>query len=823
MVYAGEMRGLFSLKKQGTAWITGKIGGTNEEIFSLGADAKGNIWGTTLSRGIFRFEPGSAQPVYFSRENGLPDITGNEVFPFDESMIVSTQNGIFIFNDTNGKFDSIRLQKNTDPLLKDWYSLIIKNRDGSLWVNDGDETHIRLLKQDRDNYNVFTEPFLPVASKVIRNIYNEKDGITWLGGPDGLIRYNPAVTNGNIMPGHALIRKITLDNDSVVFSGYQRGSLGGYNFEGLNLNYSNNSLRFDFSIPFFLPWGGNQYQVYLEGFDETWSEWTSQAHKEYTNLPFGDYRFHVRARNLYGKIAKDAVVGFQVNTPWYATVWAFILYILALGGIIYFFVRWRNRQLINEKRLLEQTIQDRTAEVVQQKEEIESQSQELSSKNDELEKINSAVKTINAEINFKNLLQSLLEKMKIIRAVENSIALIYDKNSNNYRFKASFGWDLSKLESISFTLEEAENRYLRDTEEVFEDIFIKKDFTSFGDLDLNAFPRPKSMLILVIKIEKKVEAFLIFDNHTRENAFENRDISFIRNSKEHVISAFIRTRIMEDLQLTLQNLKDTQNQLIQSEKLASLGELTAGIAHEIQNPLNFVNNFSSLSSDLTDELLDFVNDIKSAIPEDKYADAEEVINMIKSNVKKINEHGKRAESIVKGMLQHSRGKTGEFELIDINNMVTEYVNLAYHGMRAKDKSFNTAIRTNLDSQVGKASIIPQDLSRVVLNIVNNSCYALDEKTRRGIPGFSPEVMVSTRKIKDTIEIRIKDNGTGIPQHIIEKIFNPFFTTKPTGKGTGLGLSMSYDIVTKMHKGKLEVNSVEGESTEFVITIPERQS
>ena len=198
--------------------------------------------------------------------------------------------------------------------------------------------------------------------------------------------------------------------------------------------------------------------------------------------------------------------------------------------------------------------------------------------------------------------------------------------------------------------------------------------------------------------------------------------------------------------------------------------------------------------------------------------------MIRSNVKKINEHGKRAESIVKGMLQHSRGKSGiEFELTEINNMVTEYVNLAYHGMRARDKSFNTAIRTQLDPEVGKASIIPQDLSRVVLNIVNNSCYALDEKAKKGIPGFAPEVIVSTRKIKDKIEIKIKDNGTGIPQHVIDKIFNPFFTTKPTGKGTGLGLSMSYDIVTKMHKGKLEVNSKDGEYTEFIITIPGKQS
>jgi two-component system NtrC family sensor kinase len=196
------------------------------------------------------------------------------------------------------------------------------------------------------------------------------------------------------------------------------------------------------------------------------------------------------------------------------------------------------------------------------------------------------------------------------------------------------------------------------------------------------------------------------------------------------------------------------------------------------------------------------------------------VEMIKGNVTKIHEHGKRAESIVKGMLQHSRGKTGEFEKIEINNLVSEYMNLAYHGMRAKDKSFNTSLKTNLDPAVGKASILPQELSRVILNIVNNSCYAVDEKAKKGIPGYSPEVVTSTKKVGDRIEIRIRDNGTGIPQHVIEKIFNPFFTTKPTGKGTGLGLSMSYDIITQIHKGKLEVQSKEGEYTEFIITIPE---
>jgi len=330
-------------------------------------------------------------------------------------------------------------------------------------------------------------------------------------------------------------------------------------------------------------------------------------------------------------------------------------------------------------------------------------------------------------------------------------------------------------------------------------------------------------MILVIRVENRVEAFIIFENFTRENAFESKDISLIKNSKEHIISAIIRTRILEDLQLTLNDLKDTQDQLIQSEKLASLGQLTAGIAHEIQNPLNFVNNFSGLSMELADELIEVIDGIKDSLPKDKYEDVDDVIGMIKSNVTKINEHGKRVESIVKGMLQHSRGRSGEFEQLELNALVEEYVNLAYHGMKAKDKSFSTAIRTELDPAISKVSVMPQELSRVILNIVNNSCYALDQKIKMNIPDFKPEVWVITKKIKDKVEIRIRDNGTGIPKEIIEKVFNPFFTTKPTGQGTGLGLSMSFDIINKIHKGKLEVHSQDGDFTEFIITIPEIQN
>ncbi len=822
-VYAGGLRSFYTLKKNADRWVKDVVGGFNEEISLLQTDAQGKIWGATLNGNVFKYILESNEPYYFTIEDGLPQNSGHAVFNVDDRILITNRFGVYAYNEAVNMFDKTMLDGDLSPEAAEWYSFIIQNEDGSLWANDGDETGIRLLLKEEDAYRSNRKPFFPIANTVIRDVYTDANGITWFGSPDGLIRYDYSVPNQNSQAADILIRQIIVNNDSIVFAGAYKGSEDDPFGDMLSFDYESNTLRFDFSMPYFHPSAVTLYQAYLEGFDDSWSDWSMQSFREYTNIPPGRYRFYVRGKNLYEQVTDETSLGFEILKPWYARVWAIILYILLLGGVIYGIVLFRNRQLMKEKRILEQTIAARTAEIVEQKEEIERQSQELANKNDELEKINAAVQSINAETRFENLLQSLLEKMKIVRAVENALALVYDKNDHTYKYKASIGWDIGQLKNIAHSFDQAETMYLQNEEEVFEDIFLKKDFTALNQNGVKTFAFTKSMLVLVIRIEHKIEAFLIFENRTRENAFGAADISFIKNAKEHIVSAFIRTRILEDLQETLDNLKATQTQLIQSEKLASLGELTAGIAHEIQNPLNFVNNFSNLSADLADEVIEVVEEVKDKMSEEQYLDAREVLDMIKGNVQKIYQHGKRAESIVKGMLQHSRGKTEEYELTDINNLVTEYVNLAYHGMRAKNKDFNTAINTQLDPEVGEASIIPQDLSRVVLNIVNNACYALDEKTRKNIPGFKPEVLVSTQKIDDKIEIRVKDNGTGIPQHVIDKIFNPFFTTKPTGKGTGLGLSMSYDIVTKMHQGKLEVLSKEGEYTEFIITIPERQS
>jgi len=302
-----------------------------------------------------------------------------------------------------------------------------------------------------------------------------------------------------------------------------------------------------------------------------------------------------------------------------------------------------------------------------------------------------------------------------------------------------------------------------------------------------------------------------------------------RYQKRKVINAEReRTRAKQleqakEIEKAYHELKTTQTQLIQSEKMASLGELTAGIAHEIQNPLNFVNNFSDVNTEL-------INELEQEADKGNIDEVKAIAKNIRGNEQKINQHGKRADSIVKGMLQHSRTSSGQREPTDINALCDEYLRLAYHGLRAKDKSFNAKIETDFDKNVGNINIIPQDIGRVILNLINNAFYAVTEKKKTAGEQYQPTVTISTISISSPfpegmplargrgVEIKVIDNGGGIPQKIVDKIFQPFFTTKPTGQGTGLGLSLAYDII-KAHGGEIKVETNEGGGSTFRIELP----
>jgi two-component system NtrC family sensor kinase len=293
-----------------------------------------------------------------------------------------------------------------------------------------------------------------------------------------------------------------------------------------------------------------------------------------------------------------------------------------------------------------------------------------------------------------------------------------------------------------------------------------------------------------------------------------------RNEEEIRAARDAAEEASRTIEAAYRELKAAQASLIQAEKMASLGQLTAGIAHEIKNPLNFVNNFASLSVDLLDELKQTVAPGVSVLDEARRSEFDELTITLASNLDKINEHGRRADGIVRGMLEHSRGSSGERRLVELNALVDEALNLAYHGARAQDQSFAVTLQRELGEDIAPITLAPQDVTRVLLNLFSNGFYAARERQRtEDMPGFEPTLKVSTRDLDDAVEIRVRDNGIGIPSDIKDRLFQPFFTTKPPGEGTGLGLSMSYDIITQQHGGSISVDSKVGEYSEFTVHLP----
>ncbi len=397
-------------------------------------------------------------------------------------------------------------------------------------------------------------------------------------------------------------------------------------------------------------------------------------------------------------------------------------------------------------------------------------------------------------------------------------------------------WHIILISLILFAFQQKEMRSLRMFLMAFIPYVLVAFFSDLIQLILSSFySRWENYFETAVMLSVIWLVAILFSHYRQSKAAEkerikrqhedeiNRAIAIRKVELEGLVDERTAeiTKQKEELEKALEELKATQGQLIQSEKMASLGELTAGIAHEIQNPLNFVNNFSEINKELLEEMSEEIE--KGNLDEVKLI-AKDVIE----NEQKINHHGKRADSIVKGMLQHSRSTSGIKEPTDINALADEYLRLAYHGMRAKDKTFNVTMKTDFDESIGKINVIPQDIGRVILNLITNAFYAVQVETQnyaspqqapRKQPDYNPTVIVSTKNTGTHVKISVDDNGNGIPQAAIDKIFQPFFTTKPSGQGTGLGLSMSYEIVTKAHGGELKVDNKPGEGVRFTIILP----
>jgi two-component system, NtrC family, sensor kinase len=421
---------------------------------------------------------------------------------------------------------------------------------------------------------------------------------------------------------------------------------------------------------------------------------------------------------------------------------------------------------------------------------------------------------------FRNGVTASLKDPSVIYLIDNYIGLAgvykaignadsaiwYSKKALAEKIEKKYPIGLLKAADLLASVYESQNnpdstlKYLRIALAVKDTLFSKEKTMAIQNLAFKEQEKQKEIEASKLQLQNQIKLYALLGSFFIVLTIAGL---LVRNNRQ-------KQKAKIKIEKAYGELKATQAQLVQSEKMASLGELTAGIAHEIQNPLNFVNNFSETNTELLKEA---EAEFKSGNPDDGFS----ILHDIKENNTKINHHGRRADSIVKGMLEHSRTNRGEKQSTDINTLVDEYLRLSYHGFRAKDKSFNATIETNFDERIVKVNIIPQDIGRVLLNLFNNAFYIVSEKKKQFGEGYEPKVEVSSKRQSDRIEITVKDNGNGIPPEAINKIFQPFFTTKPTGQGTGLGLSLSYDIV-KAHGGELKVNSKEGEGAEFTVQL-----
>ncbi|HET9718169.1 MAG TPA: ATP-binding protein [Pseudolabrys sp.] len=458
---------------------------------------------------------------------------------------------------------------------------------------------------------------------------------------------------------------------------------------------------------------------------------------------------------------------------------------------------------------------------------VEQRTQELAQSVRELRALGEVTQAVNSTVDLETVLSTIVAKAVELSNTDAGAIYVFDEVIEEFRLRATYGLD-------SGAVAEIRDRHIRLGETAIGEAVqyrrpiqipdVQDDPSSTLDIIIRAGFR--ALLIVPLLSNNEIVGALIVRRRA-PGEFSKSTVELLQTFGAQSVLAIQNARLFEsvgartrELAKSLDELRTTQDRLIQTEKLASLGQLTAGIAHEIKNPLNFVNNFSAVSGELVDELRGILK--KANLDDRVRTEIDEIADMLQGNLEKVVQHGKRADSIVKNMLLHSRQGSGEHRLVDVNAVVEESLNLAYHGARAEKQGFNITLQKSFDPSAGEVDLYPQEITRVLLNLIMNGFYATTKrKAEANGAAYEPTLAVSTKSLGDTVEISIRDNGTGIPAEVKEKMFNPFFTTKPAGEGTGLGLSISHDIIVKQHGGSIEVDTRPGQYTEFRIVLPRK--
>ena len=979
-IFVGTETGLASLRRTATGWsdegLIAELPGQKTSVVEMGeGEFWMGTWGTGLSRIQQAADGGAASVRQYGAAEGLQP-GASYVFETGGILYANSPDSLYVYDEGRDAFHS----DPSDALTAAFYRLtdqkrikgLAQTREGDLWIWTED-TMARGVLQERGEIVWETDAYRrAVAMGVEGNGYTDEEGITWFNTlSTGFVALDTRAEQTDRLAFPALIRRVEAGADSTLFFGNADQP------PETRLAYADNTVRFTYAGAGYEAKGGHQFSTRLEGFDAGWSAWSELPVREYVNLPPNEYTFRVMARNAAGVESTPAAYTFTILPPWWRTWWAYLLYALAVAGVLLGFISWRTRHLQARQRELEATVAERTTELEQRKTEIQQRANELAVINsvqeglvreldiqaiynlvgDRLRELFDAQvlfiatfdheagvetfhyhveegkRTLPASRPMDRLRQQLVETQAPIHIEEDfAEALVqmgYDRPEplpgtkmpksvllvplvvadnvlgyvslqnvdREHAFRASDVRLLTTLtNSLSVALENArlfaetrqqateldtvnrvsralvgqlefdalvhlvgeQMRHIFDADIVYvalhdretdmlrfpyehgdetpprrfadgltekiitsrEPLLINRDIDDVRE-QLEASKKGRvaaSYLGVPILVGDDAIGVISVQSTTRENRFTDASVRLLSTLAANVGVALKNAEAYRTLEKTLAELKTTQQQLVQQEKLASLGELTAGIAHEIKNPLNFITNFSALTSELAGE-------ISTAAAANDLGEVRFLVEDLQTNAQMIEKHGKRADSIVRSMMEHARTGSGTREAVGLNALIDEYVDLAYHGKRATRPAFNAEIVRDYGPDVGQVEVVPQEFGRVVLNLVGNAFDALMEHAgaQNGHAATAargaPRLQVATRRTGGAVEVRVADNGPGIPEATRQKIFEPFFTTKETGKGTGLGLSMSYDIVTQGHGGTLDVESTPGEGSTFIVRLP----
>jgi signal transduction histidine kinase len=818
-IYVGTSQGLWSILKTNNGWKDeGQILNITDVVNSTIQDKDSTLWLGTNVSGVFRI-------IFRKDDSGNIILTKPNVEHFDKTnglqsgyMLINKFNGVnyFTTSDSIYKFNETRkifYSDTSDNIISSFYkiadnkSVTFFQQDslGRLWIGTLNSLAMG-MRQSNGLYKWLTAPFKRFVGEQIARVYAEKNGVIWFLGGSGLIRYDFKMKNLNNSNYRALVRRVEIGRDSTIFFGDLLS-----NYTAPEISYKDNSVKFNFSAANYTGKNTNRFKTFLEGFDDDWSSWSTENTKEYTNLSPGRYTFKVVANNLNDVQSKVASFSFVITPPWYRAWWAYTIYIILLGLIVFAIDRVQRSRLVGKER--------EKAELREAK--LRADSENERRKNVEL--LSEIGQNITANLSIEQIIDTVYENINSLMDAAIFGIGIYQENDHTILFPGTKERGL-KLKPFTNDIND-DNRpavwCFKNQKEIFTNNYVEEYYKYVKEIKAPlAGEHTHSVLYLPLTYKNK-RIGVITSQSFKKDSYTQYHLNILRNLATFTAIAIDNADAYKQLNTTLDELKLMQDKLVTQEKLASLGALTAGIAHEIKNPLNFVNNFAQLSKELVTELREEYEKVKDKLGKEFIENFEDIILNIEQNVTKINEHGNRADSIVRSMLQHSRGKAGERILSDINAIIEEDLNLAYHGLRARDSSFNVSIEKDYYKNLEKVLIVPQDVSRVFLNIINNGFYEANKKKKLVGDHFSPTLKATTTDLGSKLEVRIRDNGNGIPDDVRDKIFDPFFTTKPSGEGTGLGLSLSYDIIVKEHAGEIKFDSKIGEYTEFIITLPKK--